>query len=125
MVVEVLSGALLVSSVGFVLLAAVGLHRFDDVFSCVHAATKAVTFGVLLAAAGTALALDPGTDTAKLALAAALQLVTAPVSAHLVSRAAYRSGTELSPYTVLDQLADVDLDPTEGPADPNRPASGG
>lgn len=105
---DVLSATLLLSSVGFVLLAAVGLHRFDDVFSCVHAATKAITFGVLLAAAGTVLQLDLGADTAKLVLAAALQLVSAPVSAHLVSRAAYHAGTELSPDTVLDQLAEAD-----------------
>lgn len=105
---EILSATLLLSSVGFVLLAAVGLHRFDDVFSRVHAATKAITFGVLLAAAGTALQVDLGSDTAKLVLAAALQLVSAPVSAHLVSRAAYRSGTELSPRTLIDHLADAD-----------------
>jgi multicomponent Na+:H+ antiporter subunit G len=111
---DILSGTLLLSSVGFVLLASVGLHRFDDVFSRVHAATKAITFGVLLAAAGTALQVDVGIDTAKLVLAGALQVVSAPVSAHLVSRAAYRSGTELSPKTLVDHLADA---AAEGDAD--------
>jgi multicomponent Na+:H+ antiporter subunit G len=108
LVVDVLAASLLLSSVGFVLLAAVGLHRFDDVFSRVHAATKAITFGVLLAATGTALQVDVGVDTAKLVLAAALQLVSAPVSAHLVGRAAYRAGTELSPDTLIDHLSDAD-----------------
>lgn len=108
--VDVTSAVLLLAAVAFVLLAATGLHRFDDVFSRVHAATKAITFGVLLAAAGTALHVDAGADRAKLALAAALQLVSAPVSAHVVSRAAYRAGTELSPDTVVDQLAEAGAD---------------
>jgi multicomponent Na+:H+ antiporter subunit G len=108
--VDIVSAGLLLTSVLFVGLASVGLHRFDDVFSRVHAATKAITFGVLLAAAGAALALDTGADRAKLALAAVLQLVSAPVAANLISRAAYRSGTELSPETVIDHLADADAD---------------
>lgn len=119
--IDVLSATLLITAVAFVLLAAVGLHRFDDVFSRVHAATKAITFGVLLAAAGTALQVDAGTDTAKLVLAAALQLITAPVSAHLVSRAAYRSGTELSSHTMIDQLADAGAIPAPPEAPEDRP----
>jgi len=103
---DVVTSLLLLASVGFVLLACVGLYRFDDVFSRIHAATKATTLGVILVAAATALALrDPG-DTAKLAIAAVLQMISAPVTAHVIGRAAYWSGGELSPETVVDQLAD-------------------
>ena len=107
---DVVTSILLLASVTFVLLACIGLYRFDDVFSRIHAATKSITLGVILVAAGAALQLrDPG-DTAKLAIAAVLQMVSAPVTAHIVGRAAYWTGTELSPETVVDQLADSDLE---------------
>lgn len=108
--VDIVSAALLLTATGFVFLASFGLHRFDDVFSRVHAATKAITLGVVLAAGGAALQMETSSDAAKLALAAALQLVSAPVSTHLISRAAYWAGTELSPHTVVDHLADAELD---------------
>lgn len=112
-VLDVISGALLLTGAGFCLLAGIGLQRFDDVFARMHAATKAVTLGLLLITAGAALHVDDPGDRAKLALVAVLQLLTAPVAAHMVGRGSYRSGTELSPATVLDELAGVD----DGPDD--------
>ena len=110
-VADVITSVLLLAAVTFVLLGCIGLYRFDDVFSRIHAATKSITLGVILVAAGAALQLrDPG-DTAKLAVAAVLQMISAPVTAHIIGRAAYWTGTELSPETVVDQLADADLDP--------------
>lgn len=105
-VVDVLSATLMLTAAAFVLLAGVGLHRFDDVFSRLHAATKSVTFGVLLVAVGASLQLDDRVDVVKLVLAAALQLVSAPVGSHIIARAAYHAGTELSPLTRIDQIAD-------------------
>lgn len=107
-VVDVVSAAALLSATALVFLASLGLHRFDDVFSRVHAATKASTLGVVLVAIGAALQLEQPGDVMKLLLAGLLQLVSAPVSAHMVSRAAYWSGGELSPDTVVDELADAD-----------------
>lgn len=104
-VADVLSATLLLTAALFVLLASAGLHRFDDVFSRIHAATKAVTFGVLLVAVGGSLQMSDTVDIVKLVLAAALQLVSAPVGSHILARAAYHAGTELSPLTEIDQLA--------------------
>ncbi len=53
----------------------------------------------------TALRVDDPGDVAKLLLVLALQFVTAPVGAHMIGRAAYRAGTELSPTTTCDELA--------------------
>lgn len=110
-VVDVVSAVALLCATGLVLLASLGLHRFDDVFSRVHAATKASTLGVVLVALGTALQMEQAGDVAKLLLAALLQLISAPVSGHMVSRAAYWSGGELSPDTDVDDLAAVELEP--------------
>ncbi|HTN99056.1 MAG TPA: monovalent cation/H(+) antiporter subunit G [Microthrixaceae bacterium] len=106
--VNVISAGFMITASLFVLLAGVGLHRFDDVFSRIHAATKAVTFGVLLVAIGASFQLDNSVDVVKLILAAVLQLISAPVGSHILARASYSAGTELSPLTRIDQLADPD-----------------
>jgi multicomponent Na+:H+ antiporter subunit G len=85
-------------------LAAVGLHRFPDVFARMHAATKPATLGLVLVLAAVAVQVDQPADTAKLLLAIGLQFLTAPVAAHMVGRAAYRTGRLLSPGTRIDEL---------------------
>lgn len=104
-IVEVLSDVALVTGVSLVLLASIGLQRFDSVFARIHPATKAITLGVLTLAAGAAFRMEQPGDVVKLMLVGVLQLVTAPIAAHMVARAAYRAGTELSPRTQVDELA--------------------
>jgi multicomponent Na+:H+ antiporter subunit G len=104
---DVLASVLLLSGVGFALLAGIGLQQFDDVFARIHAATKAITLGLVLVLAGAALRVDEPGDVAKLGLVAVLQFLTAPVAAHMVGRAAYRAGTELSEHTVVDELGEA------------------
>ena len=87
----------------FVGIATIGLHRFDDVFARTHAAGKATTFGLGLILLGSVLRIGELDATAKLALVGVLTLVTVPAGAHLIGRAAFRSGTELAPQTELDE----------------------
>jgi multicomponent Na+:H+ antiporter subunit G len=88
--VEAVGDVLLVVGAGWAVLAAVGVLRFDDVFSRMHAATKAPTLGLLLVLGGAALHLDGG-DALKLLLVGLLVFLTAPVGAHLIGRAVHRS----------------------------------
>lgn len=97
--VLILLGALLALS------AAVGLQRFDDVFARMHSATKPATLGLVLVLSGSALVIAFPGAVAKLLLVVLLQFITAPVAAHLVGRAAYRAGTELSPDTIVDDVS--------------------
>lgn len=105
---DAIAPILMVVGSGFVLLAALGLWRFEDLFSRIHAATKAVTLGLLLVVAAAVLRVETGADVLKLALAALLQLVSAPVSGHMLGRAAYRAGFGQSPEAglVADELRD-------------------
>jgi multicomponent Na+:H+ antiporter subunit G len=73
----------------FVLLAAIGVVRFDDVLARMHALAKASTFGVLLMLVGAAIALDHPNDVTSLVLAALLQVLTSPPASNLLSRAVY------------------------------------
>jgi multicomponent Na+:H+ antiporter subunit G len=83
---DVVSAVFMLTAVAFVLLGALGLQRFDDVFMRIHAATKPMTLGVVLVAAGAALQMERTSDVVKLALAVILQLVSAPVAAHMIPR---------------------------------------
>lgn len=95
--ITIVAGALLT------LLAAIGLLRFQDVFSRMHAATKPATLGLILILAAAALVMPRVNPVAKLALVGLLQFITAPVGAHLIGRAAYRSGATLAAHTTLDE----------------------
>jgi multicomponent Na+:H+ antiporter subunit G len=105
--VDVLSAVLLLSGVSLALLAGLGLVRFPDVFSRMHAATKPATLGMLLVTVGAAVRQDDSSDATKLLLVAAFQFLTAPVAAHMIGRAAYRSGTGALDELVVDELKDA------------------
>ncbi len=120
---DVIAAALILAGVGLSLLAGIGLQRFPDVFARMHAATKPATLGMILVLAGAGLRVGDRGDVAKLVLAAALQFVTAPVAMHMVGRAAYRAGTELSPGTTVDELGESGAappSPVDGAAEAQR-----
>lgn len=90
------------------LIGGIGLQRFPDVFARLHVATKPATLGLLCILVGAAIRVGSTGDAAKLLLVIVLQFFTAPIGAHMIGRAAYRAGTELSPDTTIDELADAD-----------------
>ena len=91
-----------------IVIAAIGLHRFDNPFARMHATSKATSLGFVFVALGAVIVLDARADESQLLVAAALMLVTTPVGVHMLARAAYRSGDQLSPDTVVDELGDAD-----------------
>ena len=101
---DVVSSALLLGGVALAVVAGIGLLRFPDVFSRMHAATKPATLGLLMVCLGGVLAVDDGTDRSKLVLVAVFQFLTAPVAAHMIGRAAYRAGEGDLDDLVVDDL---------------------
>ncbi len=114
MIIDAVVSFLLLFGVALAMLAALGLQQFPDVFARMHAATKPATLGLLLIATAAAIHLREPGATALLFLVVVLQFITAPVAAHMIGRAAYRAGTELSPDTAVDELAGVDAGLGEG-----------
>ena len=86
--------------------ASVGLVRFPDVLTRMHAATKPQTLGLLFVVTGVAFSLQNVQALGILLLVAVLQLLTAPVAAHMVSRTAYRTGQAREDLLTQDDLAD-------------------
>ena len=105
--VDVVAGVVLLCGVALSVIAGIGLQRFPDVFARMHSATKPATFGLVLILSAAALRVEERGDVAKLLLVLVLQFFTAPVAAHMVGRAAYRAGTELSAATTIDELAEA------------------
>lgn len=74
------------------LAAAIGILRFPDLLTRMHAATKPQVLGVLLVILGVALRTRLGLDVGMLALIGLFQMLTIPVGAHMIGRAGFRLG---------------------------------
>lgn len=86
------------------LTAGLGLLRFPDVLTRMHAGTKPQVLGVLLIMVGAAIRLQGWSATWMLLLVAAFQMLTAPVSAHMISRVAYRRRHVRRDRLLVDEL---------------------
>lgn len=72
--------------------ASVGLLRFEDLLTRMHAGTKPQILGVVLVMVGVGLRTRSGLDVGMLVLVAVFQMLTIPVGAHMVGRAGFRTG---------------------------------
>lgn len=103
--IDYITGIMLLIGALFALAAAIGILRFPDFYSRMHPASKAGTLGsgVMLIA----LAIHIGeTSVAMRAIAGVIFfLLTAPVSAHLLTRAAYLAGYPMWKGSVVDAMA--------------------
>ena len=88
------------------LVGAIGLVRLPDLFARMHAATKPQTLGLILVVTGVELSLRSWAAFGTVVLIAALQFLTAPVAAHLVSRTVYRSNQVRRDLLDRDDLAE-------------------
>ncbi|MFC2188137.1 monovalent cation/H(+) antiporter subunit G [Peijinzhouia sedimentorum] len=90
----------------FILLASIGMLRMPDFYLRVSVTTKAVTLGSgLILIAATIYFQEIGVTSRVLAIILFL-LLTAPVAAHLIGRAAYISGVKLWDKSVMDEMKD-------------------
>lgn len=89
----------------FSMVSAVGLLRLPDVYSRLHAVTKATTLGTagLLVASGV-LALGQGSLPFAECLTILFIFLTNPVGGHMIGRAAYLTGIEMRALPVVDEL---------------------
>jgi multicomponent Na+:H+ antiporter subunit G len=86
-VLDVVSGVLLICGSLLALTASLGLSRLATTRARMHATTKPATFGVLLCGIGAALQMSSTSDVTKIVVIVVLQLVTAPIGAHMLGRA--------------------------------------
>lgn len=115
----VLGHAALGAGVLLFCIAAVGLLRFTDPYSRLAATTKSGTLGVCLVLLGAVLLEPTWAHAAVLAVAVALQLVTAPVGGFAIARAAYRSDAPRPTGLRYDELPRDGTGKSVGPGPPD------
>jgi multicomponent Na+:H+ antiporter subunit G len=95
-ILNIIIAFLLLSGTFFMLSGSIGVIRFPDVYTRLHAATKASTLGIAGILIGTFLFLyaTHSIISGKLLLAFIFILITNPVSGHMISRAAHRDGVK-------------------------------
>ncbi len=88
-VIDVLTAALILLGAAFALIGSVGLARLPDIFTRLHGPTKATTLGVGSILLGSILFFSARQGLSLHEVLVSLFLfLTAPVSAHLIARAA-------------------------------------
>jgi multicomponent Na+:H+ antiporter subunit G len=101
---EATTATLIVTGALFLFLAAVGVVRMPDVFTRMSAATKAASLGVACVLLGAAVHFGELGITARVLGTIAFVLLTTPVGAHMIARAAYRIRVPLWEGTIADEL---------------------
>ena len=105
-VIEAIVAVFILIGTFFSFLSAIGLIRLPDVYTRSHAASKSTTLGVLCTLFGTFLyfLVSDSYISIRLILGIFFVFLTAPVSAHMISRSAYRSNVKLADVSVQDDL---------------------
>ena len=110
---DICSVLLILSGLGFFLGASVGLVRFPDFYTRMHAAGKGDTLSTLLITAGMALQVLGNFDLVNLFVAmkimgiGVLIMLTSPTSTHLLMKAGYDDG--IDPVTGRGKEGIIDL----------------
>ena len=89
------------------LVSAIGVVRFPDALSRMHALTKASTVGFGLVAIGAALLLPTANDVTTALLAAGLQVLTLPIAANLIANSTYFARRIPNEVDGVDELAET------------------
>lgn len=90
--IDLLQVVLLLTGAGFFLVGTLGILRFPDVYTRIHALTKADNLGLGLIVFGLLLGADSVPVALKLLLIWGLALVASATAGYLVARAARRRG---------------------------------
>ena len=107
------AGLLIVTGAFFVLTATIGLLRLPDLYTRMHAASKAGTLGSCVMLIALAIHADSLAISLRAIAGVGFFLLTAPISAHLLAKAAYQAGFPLWKNSVRDDLRGADSRNTE------------
>jgi len=103
-ILQYVSAILMMAGAIFSLLAAIGILRLPDLYTRMHAASKVGTMGSGLLFAAVAVVSLEGSVVLRAIAGFVFLLLTAPVSAHLLARAAYLAGYSPTGLTKINDL---------------------
>jgi multicomponent Na+:H+ antiporter subunit G len=114
--IEWIAAAFVLAGATLALLAGIGILRMPDVFTRMQASTKASTLGLGCLLVALAIRYPETAVVVRAAAIAAFMMLTTAVAAHVIARAAARSGAPRWKGTLLDERP-VELTP---PGDTSR-----
>jgi len=122
-IIDVVTGIFLVLGAFLSLAAGVGLLRFPDAIARMHATTKPQILGLIFILLAIALQERRLSTILMLATLLLFQMMTAPISAHMIGRAGYRNGVVAEGSLLVDELERAieraqDEEPDDDPAEP-------
>ena len=85
----IVASIFMITGATLTMIGGIGVIRFRDLMSRVHAAAKAPTLGLMLVAVGAAIEIGTFDAAVALVLVVVLQLLTSPVATHVLARASY------------------------------------
>ncbi|OBI78883.1 monovalent cation/H(+) antiporter subunit G [Mycobacterium sp. E740] len=115
-VLDIITSILILGGSALALTAAIGVARFPDTLTRMHAASKPQVLGLLLVLAGAAIQLRGQADVGMLVLTGLFTVITAPVVANRVGQLAYREQNVRDDLLTADEM-DEFADHTESGGD--------
>ncbi|BCI51357.1 Na+/H+ antiporter subunit G [Mycolicibacterium litorale] len=106
-VFDIVASVLVLGGSTLALTAAIGVVRFPDTLSRMHAATKPQVLGLLLVLAGAAIRLRGNIDVGMVILTGLFTLITAPVIANRVGQLAYREQNIRDDLLTRDEMLEM------------------
>lgn len=110
MIVDIVSSVFLITGALMAFTAALGVFRFPDTLSRMHAATKPQTFGLLQILIGAIIQLGNNVDVGMLILAGLFSIITAPVIAHRIGRLVYQEQRAQDGLIAKERMDRGDID---------------
>lgn len=110
MIVEWIAAVLIIAGAFLMMIAALGIVRFRDVYLRLHAATKAPSLASLLLIAGIVLQFFSLPVLIKGLLIVLFIFITAPISSHMISRVGHLMHVRQDERTHRDELPEQDDD---------------
>ncbi|MCV7173025.1 monovalent cation/H(+) antiporter subunit G [Mycobacterium manitobense] len=107
---DVVAAVLVLGGSTLALTAAIGVVRFPDTLSRMHAATKPQVLGLLLVLTGAAIRLRGNVDVGMVILTGLFTIITAPVVANRVGQLAYREQNIRDDLLTRDEMHEFAAD---------------
>ena len=104
---DVFSIFLIIMGTALMFISAIGIIRLPDFYLRMSAITKAATLGLFLLLIGLAIYFNSLELTVKSVVIIIFILLTNPVGAHAIARAAYMKDTKLWERNIVDELKDM------------------
>ena len=100
----------------FMFLAGMGTFRFPDLYSRMHAATKAASFGISLMLIGFVIYYFSWYLLIESILIVGFVFLTAPIASHMIGRAGYLLKVPLYKETIADEMQELYSRSSQGPS---------